>query len=109
MKYSLDVKIITNNHGLRNAVKNILPSINHPGVWGGQYIWNEDVDGEGNSYFFAEIKFNVKSDRDGFTNSVKGLTGIIKQCLKGSFVREHKCYHDEEINKPCEIETILEP
>jgi hypothetical protein len=109
VKYSLDVYIITNNNGLRNAVKNVLPSINHPGVWSDEYIWMDSINEDGDKFFFAMIRFDVKSERDGFTNSVKGLAGIIHQCLTGSFVREHKSYHDEEESKRCEIETILEP
>ena len=109
MKYSLDVHIITNNKGLRTAVKNVLPSIDHPGVWNGEYIWIEDKNVNGDNYFQAMIRFDAKADRDGFTNSVKGISGIIHQCLEGSFVREIKCYHDEAPTKPCEQETILRP
>lgn len=107
MKYSLDVYIVTNNAGLMTAVKNVLPAIDHPSVWSGDYEWGEGTKENGDKFFTAMIRFNVKADRDGFTNSVKGITGIINQCLDGSFVREHKCYHDENPVKSCEEETIL--
>jgi hypothetical protein len=107
MKYSLDVYIISNNAGIRTAVKEVLPSKDHPSVWDGEYNWNEGLNTDNNEYFSAEIKFNIKADRDGFTNSVKALDPIIDQCLPGSYVREHRCYHDETPPKPCEEETIL--
>ena len=53
MKYSLDINIISNNAGLRTAVKNVLPGIDHPGVWEGEYIWNEGINENDNGFFFA--------------------------------------------------------
>jgi hypothetical protein len=108
MKYSLDCYIKTNNEGIRNAIKQILPSIDDARVWAAQYEFNEAEDPfDAIMIFSCSIRFHLKSDRDGFTNSVKGLAGIIQTCENGSFVREHKCYHDEIPSLACEEETIL--
>lgn len=108
MKYSLDCHIKTDNGGLRNAIKQVLPSIDDPRVWDGQYDFSEfDDPFNGVTVFSCSIRFHLKADRNGITNSVKGLDGIIQACENGSFIREHKCYHDENPQKPCEEETIL--
>ena len=108
MKYSLDCHIKTNNAGLRNAVKQVLPSIDDTRVWGGAYDFSEFEDPfDGVIIFSCSIRFHLEADRRGVTNSVKGLTGIIQACEDGSYVREHKCYHDETPSKACKEETIL--
>lgn len=108
MKYSLDCYIKTNNQGIRNAVKQLIPSIEDDRVWSGQYSYNETVDPfDGISIFSCSIRFNLEADRNGIINSIKGLAGVINSCEVGSFVREHKCYHDETPLKSCEEETIL--
>lgn len=110
MKYSLDCYIRTNNQGIRNAVKHLIPGIDDSRVWDGQYDFDE-FEGieDGIMVFACMVRFNVEADRTSIVASVKGLAGIINACEIGSFVREHKCYHDEEESKRCEIETILEP
>jgi len=110
MKYSLDCHIKTDNAGLRNAVKQVIPSIEDSRVWDGSYTFDEfedPFDLEGTMVFSCSVRFHLEADRNGITNSVKGLDGIIQACEDGSFVREHKCYHDETPQKPCEEETIL--
>jgi hypothetical protein len=51
MKYALDVHIISNNAGLITAVKNVLPNIDHPGIWNPEFIRNEDTDINDNNFF----------------------------------------------------------
>lgn len=106
MKYSLDCYIKTNNQGIRNAVKQLVPSIEDSRVWNGQYDYKETEE-EGVAVFSCMVRFNTKADRDGVTNSVRGLAGVIHNLESGSFVREHKCYHDETPTKGCEEETII--
>ena len=108
MKYSLDCHIKTNNNGIRNAVKQLIPSKDDSRVWGGQYDNTENPDPEdGIMVFSCMVRFNMESDRAALTASVKGLAGVINACESGSFVREHKCYHDETPQRKCEEETIL--
>jgi hypothetical protein len=106
MKYSLDCHIRTNNDGIRNAVKQLIPDASDSRVWDGEYQHSETED-EGVMAFSCAVRFNVEADRAAVVASVKGLAGIINACEVGSFVREHKCYHDEEVPKACEEETIL--
>lgn len=108
MKYSLDCHIKTDNEGLRNAVKQVIPSKDDPRVFGEAYDFSETKDPvDGITIFSCSVRFHLEADRNGITNSVKGLAGIIQACEDGSFIREHKCFHDEEIPRPCEEETIL--
>lgn len=108
MKYSLDCFIKTDNDGIRNAVKQLIPDVNDARVWNGEYVYSEFEDiKDGIMVFNCIVRFHVKPDRDSITNSVKGLAGVINACEAGSSIREHKCYHDETPQKPCEQETIL--
>ena len=113
MKYSLQLKVISNNTGLRTAVRNILPDIDHPHVFDdgnpNTYVVVEDVGMDGNAYLFANIRFAIEADRDGFTSSVKGITGIINQCLDGSYVDEVKDGHFQTPFIKCEVQTSLRP
>ena len=108
MIYSLDLYIMTDNSGLRNAVKAVLPASNHATVWETEYEVVEGTNFDGNDFLRAEIRFNTSGDRTAVCNSVKGLVGIVDACEVGSYVREHRCYHDEIPPKPCEVETMLE-
>ena len=107
MIYSLDCCIKTNNNGIRNAVKNLIPDIDDPRVWDGQYSYTDTLDVDSVMVFSCEVRFTTESDRNSISAEVKGLAGVINACEDGSFVREHKCYHDETPTKPCEEETIL--
>lgn len=108
MKYSLDCYIKTDNQGIRNAVKQLIPSIEDGRVWDGQYNCEEDVDTfDGIAFLSCSVRFNLEVDRNGITNSVRGLAGVIHSCEVGSYVREHKCYHDETPARRCEEETIV--
>lgn len=107
MKYSLDCYIKTNSSEIRNAVKQLILSIDDSKVWGVQYDYSEFEDLEdGTTVFSCTVRFNIKTDRDAVAASIKGLNNI-NACEDGSFVRKHKCYHDETPPKPCEEETIL--
>ena len=106
MKYSLDCYIRTNNNGIRNAVKQLIPDKNDSRVWDGEYQCDE-IEDEGVTAFVCKVRFNLESDRASVVASVKGLAGVINACEDGSFVREHKCYHDETPTRPCVVETIL--
>lgn len=108
MKYSLDCYIKTNNAGIRNAVKQVIPAIDDSRVWDKEYDFHEFEDSDdGIMVFNCMVRFNIESERNDITASVKGLAGIINACEEGSFVREHECYHDESPSKPCEEQTIL--
>jgi len=106
MKYSLDCYIKTNNQGIRNAVKQLIPSIGDNRIWNGEYIYEEFEDA-GTMVFSCMVRFNLKANRDGIASSVKGLASVINSCEDGSFVRKLKCYHDETPARRCELETIL--
>ena len=107
MKYSLDCHIRTNNNGIRNAVKQLIPDIDDSRVWDGAYDFDDNEDAEGIMVFNCMMRFHTEADRNSVTTSVKGLAGVINACEDGSFVREHKCYHDETPPRACEEETIL--
>ena len=106
MKYSLQCCIKTDNNGIRNAVKQIIPDENDSRIWDSQYSCVDTMDEDG-KVFICNISFHVKSERDGIINSIKGLEGVINACEIGSYVREYKCFHDEIPLKSCEQETIL--
>lgn len=100
--YSIDIYIRTNNQGIRNAVKAILPHENDPRVNPYQYTLDEEFeDIDGVMVLNAMIRFDLETDRDEVLNSAKGLNGVINACEKGSHVRPHKCNGDDA---PCVIQ-----
>lgn len=107
MKYSLDCHIITNNNGIRNAVKQLIPSIDDSRIWGEEYEYYEKPNEDGVMIFSCRIRFHIKTERSAITSSVHGLQGILMACENESFVREHKCFHDETPKKPCEQENVI--
>lgn len=114
MKYSLDLYIINNNQGILNAVKNLLPVKEDARVWSGEYSLHEDITKDGDSYLIAMIRFYDVAERTGSLNSIKGLSGVLSQCLPGSYIRTHKCYHKWNQENPrnqkgCEIENMEVP
>ena len=106
MLYTFDLYAVTNNQGLLNAIKNHIPDLNHPSVFTDNSNIVEDITDDGNQYIFAEIKYHQESDRENLFNSIKGLAGIISNCLEDSRVRKIKDYDDESAlnRKPSEIE-----
>ena len=112
MKYSLQCYIKTPTAGIRNAVQQLIPSIDDNRVWNGEYSSITIQDPADNiTIFICDVRFNVESDRNNLTTSVKGLAGVINACEEGSFVREYRTWHDGIIDgicpRPCEEQTIL--
>ena len=105
MLSSIKVHINSNNQGILNAVKNVIPAENDPIVaLNGLNIQEGDLLGV--NYFMADIQFNEKLDRDAVLQTIKGLNGIINACLSGSKVIGYTHKHAEGLS--CEQETILE-
>lgn len=114
MLYSLDLHIINNKYGILNAIKNLLPNNTDSRVWPNQYTLNESVTDNGDKYISVSIRFYDINERSGVLNSVKGVQGVLRQCLSGSYIRTHLCSHkwNEENpsdQKECEIENIEVP
>ena len=108
MIYSIKVHIHSNNQGILNAVKNIIPAKDDP-IVNLEYYNIQEGSAEpfmDCSFFMSDIQFNEKVDRDVALQSIKGLNGIINACLSGSKVIGYIHKHDEGL--PCEQETILE-
>lgn len=110
MKYSFECEIKTNNDGIRNAVKQLIPSKDDPRVWDEEYECSEAPDIEdGVMAFICMVRFYTKADRNGVLASLNGLEPIvINACESGSFYKGHKCYHDEDSPRPCEPEPESE-
>ena len=105
--YSIKVHINSDNQGILNAVKNVIPAIDDPIVNPEHYNIQEGILSPFDfNFFMADIQFNEKIDRDAVLQSIKGLSGIINACLSGSQVIGYIHKHDEGL--PCEQETILE-
>lgn len=107
MYYSIKVHINSNNQGLINAVKNVIPASDDPMVNPEGYNIQEGVLSPFDYNFFtANIQFNTKANRDEVLQTIKGLTGIINGCLSGSKVIGYINNHSE--GGSCGQETILE-
>ena len=107
MFYSIKVHINSNNQGILNAVKNIIPSIDSPLIMPDYYNTQEGVLSPFDfKFFMADIQFKEEIDRDAVLASIKGLNGIIHACLPGSQIIGYINKHDQGL--PCEQETILE-
>ena len=106
MKYSVQCYIKTDNSGIRNAVQQLIPSKDDPRIWEVEYKSLDTIE-EGVSVFYCNVNFHTKQDRDGVVNSIKGLSGVIHACDEHSYVTTYKCFHDEAIPRPCDIEVIV--
>lgn len=105
--YSIKIHINSNNQGILNAVRNIVPDINSPLIVSDNYNIQEGILLPFSySFFMADIQFKEKVDRDAALQSIKGLTGVISACLSGSKVIGYIQRHGEGLS--CEQETILE-
>ena len=103
--YSIKIHINSDNQGILNAIKNVIPSIDDPVVaMDGLNIQEGDLFGV--SYFMADIQFKEEVDRDAALITIKALDGVINACLSGSKVIGYIQNHGEGL--PCEQETILE-
>ena len=105
--YSIKVHINSNNQGILNAVKNIIPAINDLLIVPDNYNIQEGILSPFDfKFFMADIQFKEKVDRDAALQSIKGLTGVVNACLSGSKIIGYIHKHGEK--ESCEQETILE-
>lgn len=106
MKYSLNCYIKTDNDGIRNAAKQLIPDVSDGRVSNLEYRFDDGISSiDGIKYFICRVLFSLESDRNGIYNSVKALPPIINICEIGSYVRAIKTYHDEPDNtRECEIQ-----
>ena len=88
MIFDLYIDISTDNQGILNAIKNILPLRESNKVWPDEHNIIET-----DNSIVGEIKFYDIAERVGFLNNLKGLQGVISQCGQGSIVKTHECYH----------------
>ena len=51
------------------------------------------------------VRFETKELRDAAFDTLKTKAG--KLTFRDSFIQTHKCYHDEDPAKPCEIEENI--
>jgi hypothetical protein len=88
MIFDIYINISTDNQGILNAIKNILPLKEQGKIWPDEYTIIET-----DNSISGEIKFYDIAERAGFLNSLKGLQGVIHQCNTGSIIKTHECYH----------------
>ena len=104
---AIKIHINSDNQGLLNAVKNVIPAINSPIVDPEGYNIQEGILIPFDfSFFMADIQFKEEIDRDTVLQNIKGLNGIINGCLSGSKIVGYINNHEEGLS--CEQETILE-
>jgi hypothetical protein len=109
MKYSLDVHVICNNQTIIDALKAKVPAKTDAQLWDVEYHKEEGTDIDGNKFLSAEVRFNQEVDRTVAWNWLKNKVqeaGILPQILTGSYLRVHKCYHDEVPERACEITDV---
>jgi vesicle coat complex subunit len=105
MKYAIQGFIKTNNTGRRNAISQILPSVDDSKVSIIDYVNEDTVDEDGSPYMIFDIKFETKNDRDILFSTLKSLEGIIRGCESGSHIKIYKFNHAEGI--PCQLESEI--
>ncbi len=56
------------------------------------------------------VRLETKAERDALYNAIKSAAGVEVKKFEhdDSFLEKHKCYHDEDPAKPCELEEKLE-
>ena len=106
MKYSIQCYIKTSNQGIRNAVKQLIPSADDSRIWDVEYRPLDTIE-EGVPVFYCNVNFHTKEGRDGVANAIKGLAGVINACDEHSHVTTYKCFHDEATPRPCELEEMM--
>ncbi|MCK5615444.1 hypothetical protein KAR91_76985 [Candidatus Pacearchaeota archaeon] len=95
MIFDIYITISTDNQGILNAIKNVLPLRESSKVWPDEYNIVETENS-----ISGEIKFYDIAERIGFLNSLKGLHGVISQCDAGSIIKTHECYHKWNKDNP---------
>jgi hypothetical protein len=105
--YSIKIHINSNNQGLLNSVKNIIPSSDDPIIEPGEYNVQEGILKPFDfNFFMVDMQFKEKINRDIALQNIKGLTGIINSCLSGSKIVGYIQNHNDSLS--CDQETILE-
>lgn len=104
MKYSLDIKLISNTAGVLTEVSNNLLSFGHVDLSDRADLYHGVVisdNEDGNRELNTTLRFDTKSARDSHSVTLRGLSGVFTQCETGSYIRHHVCYNDETPHKPC--------
>jgi hypothetical protein len=104
---SIKIHINSNNQGLVNAIRNVIPAKDDPMVDAEGYnIQEGPLSPFDYNFFMADIQFKEEIDRDTVLKNIKGLDGVIHACLPGSQIVGYTQKHGEGLS--CEEETVLE-
>jgi hypothetical protein len=112
MVYSLDVYIICNNQTILDKILAKLPPKTNPQVWPDDYRDpTQTVDDSANKVITAMIRLNQDNYRSVIMNDLGGevtLGQIYDFFIVGSWIRFHKCFHDEGLSCPNPPQSVFE-
>ena len=93
--YELNIFAISNNTDLHTVLQSKIPVKLDARMWADDYTINTGTDDAGVPTTFISIRFNDSADRTVIANQINTLAGFKADCEVGSYVKKHKCFHDE--------------
>jgi hypothetical protein len=106
MLHSIYLYIISNNAGRLNAVKNLIPANGSAGIWADGYVLRREKDDMGiNNVLIVNIDFHDEIDMTGLWNRIKGIDGVIRGCLDGSYMLKYENNHKWNKGNPDNIKA----
>jgi len=104
--FEVNLYAISNNADLHTTLLNKMEGERVSGkVWTDDYSVVSGVDEAGVPTTFCSVRFNDAANRTAVLNWINGLAGFKADCEIGSYVKYHKCFHDEKL--PCEAPVTL--
>lgn len=109
--YELNIRAISNNSDVHTSLKSKIPDQLDARIWSNDYVVDDDATendyagGEGISTTSVSVRFNDSADRTTVINEINALANFKTNCLSGSYIKQHKCYHDEGLS--CDDPVIL--
>ena len=92
--FELNIYAISNNPEVHTKLRNKIPAKLDARVWADGYDVIESEAG-GIPTTSISVRFNQSADRTVILNQINALAEFKPGCEIGSFIKKHKCYHDE--------------
>lgn len=95
MIYSLDIRVVSNNQTILDAIENKVPAKLDNKMWAEEYEVTQGLNNDGNKCIDIMVRFNEDAERQTILNWMKTKAQNVQaDILTGSYVAKHRCDHD---------------
>lgn len=104
--YETNILAISSNPEVHTDLRDKIPAKLDARVWADDYrIVSGIYLDSGIPYTYVSVRFNASADRTTILNQINALTEFKTDCEIGSYIKKHKCFHDEggDCNPPVVI------